>query len=120
MKKIVSAILVCVLMLGVVLSLASCSKISESYADKINKAAEKDEHYTYSEVMEDLGKNAVDLTLNVLNNHNGAIVAAKGCESLEEINEKLEAGEEVKGIVVVILNNKATSAEYKVITEEDV
>ena len=40
MKKILSAVLVCVLIFGCVLTLASCGKISESYAKKINKAAE--------------------------------------------------------------------------------
>jgi len=44
MKKILSAVLACVLIIGCVLTLASCGKISESYAKKINKAAEADEH----------------------------------------------------------------------------
>ena len=39
MKRILSTLLVCVLLVGCVLSFASCSKISESYADKINEAA---------------------------------------------------------------------------------
>ena len=36
MKKIISTVLVCVLMLGTMLALASCSNISEKYAEKIN------------------------------------------------------------------------------------
>ncbi|MBQ8690028.1 MAG: hypothetical protein IJ515_06690 [Clostridia bacterium] len=119
MKKIVSALLVCILLVGSVFALASCSNITESYAEKINEAAKNDEHYTYDEVMEDLGDNAIDITVTVLNSTNGAVIAVKGCETTEEIEEKLDAGEEVKGITVVIVNNKAISAEYKVITEED-
>ena len=46
MNKIISMILVCALLLGCVFAFASCSNISESYAKKINKAAEADKHYT--------------------------------------------------------------------------
>ena len=119
MKKIVSALLVCVLLVGSVFALASCSNITESYAEKINEAAKNDEHYTYDEVMEDLGDNAVDATVTLLNSTNGLIIAVKGCETTEEIKEKIDAGEEVKGSTVVIVNNKATAADYKVITEDD-
>ena len=45
------------------LALASCSNISESYAEKINKAAEAGEHYTLEKVKEDLGDEAVDITV---------------------------------------------------------
>ena len=115
MKKIVSALLVCILLVGSVFALASCSNITESYAEKINEAAKNDEHYTYDEVVEDLGDNAIEIAAL----GTGLVIAVKGCETVEEIEEKLDAGEEVKGITVVIVNNKAISAEYKVITEED-
>lgn len=115
MKKILSAVLVCVLIFGCVLTLASCGKISESYAKKINKAAEKDEHYTYDEVMEDLGDNAVDITFL----KSGVIVAVKGCESLDDIKDKIDDGKTVKGIVITVVAGKATSATYKEITKDD-
>ena len=115
MKKILSAILVCVLIIGCILTLASCGNISESYAKKINKAAEKDEHYTYDEVVEDLGDNAVDITFL----KTGVIVAVKGCESIDDIQAKIDDGKTVKGIVVSIVAGKATSATYKEITKDD-
>lgn len=115
MKKILSAVLACVLIIGCVLALASCGKISESYAKKINKAAEADEHYTYDQVKEDLGDNAVDITIL----KSGVIIAVKGCETLDEIEDKLDDGKTVKGIVITVVAGKATSAIYKEITEED-
>ena len=115
MKKILSAVLACVLILGCIFTLASCGKISESYAKKVNKAAEAGEHYTYDQVMEDLGDNAVDITLL----KTGVIVAVKGCETLDEIEDKIDDGKTVKGIVVTVVAGKATSATYKEITEDD-
>ena len=78
LTKVLALVLVAAMLC---IALASCGKISESYAKKINKAAEKDEHYTYTEVMEDLGDNAVDITLL----KSGVIIAVKGCETLDEI-----------------------------------
>lgn len=108
-----------VLMLVCLATLVGCSKISQSYADKINKAAEENEHITYAEVKEALGDEAVFVGVEVLGSANGAIIAVKGCESLEDIEAKLEDGKTVKGITIVIANNKAISAEYSELTEED-
>ena len=118
MKRIVSLALVIVMLVCV---LASCGNISESYAEKINKAAENKEHYTYSDVVDDLGgkEKVVDLTLTVLGSTNGSVIAVKGCTTWDEIEDKIDDGETVKGIVVVIVNNKAISAEYKEITAND-
>ena len=119
MKRILSALLVCVLLVASVLTLASCSNATESYAKKINDAAAEDKHYTYDEVMEDLGDEAIDLTLSALGSHSGTIIAAKGCKNWDEIEDKIDAGEDVKGVVIVILGNKATKATYKVISKDD-
>ena len=117
MKRILSTLLVCVLLVGCVLSFASCSKISESYADKVNEAAEAGEHYTYDQVVEDLGDNAIEVGFSAVKT--GVIIAVKGCESIDDIKDKIEDGETIKGIVVVVTLNKAISAEYRVITEDD-
>lgn len=114
MKKIVSAVLVVVLALSMVFALSSCN-ISQSYADKINKAAENDEHYTLAQVKEDLGENAVEITF--LNS--GVVIAVKGCKTVEDIKDKIEAGETVQGIIVTIVASKAMSAKYTEITEDD-
>ena len=117
MKKIISMTLVCVLLLGCVFAFASCSNISESYAKKINKAAEAGEHYTYEDVKKDLGEDVVDVTM--LGSTNGVLVAVKGVSSLDELEDKIDSGETVKGIIVTIVNSKATEAVYKEITEDD-
>ena len=111
MKRIVSFALVIMLALAM---LVSCGSVSESYAKKINKAAEKGEHYTYEQVLEDLGDDAVDATFL----KTGVIIAVKGCDSVEDIEEKLEDGKTLKGIVVTVAVGKATFAEYKEINEE--
>ena len=98
-----------------VLVLAACSNVTEKYAEKINKAAEAKEHYTVEQVREDLGDEAVEILL--LNN--GVIIAVKGCESLEEIQTKIDEGKDVKGIIVTVVMGKATGAKYQVITAED-
>ena len=108
-------ILALVLALSLVFMLVSCGKISESYAKKINAAADKGEHYTYDQVVEDLGDNAIEIAFL----GTGVVIAVKGCESVEDIKEKIEDGKTVKGIVVTMLANKAMSATYKEITEDD-
>ena len=115
MKRIISSVLVVAMILAVVFSLASCSNISQSYADKINKAAEDNKHYTLAQVKEDLGENAVELT--ILNS--GVVIAVAGCKSVEDIEDKIEAGETVKGIIVTVVASKATGAKYTEITEND-
>ena len=108
MKKLLGLLsLVCVLVL------AACSNVSQKYADKINAAAEAGEHYTVEQIREDLGDEAVEVLL--LNS--GVIYAVKGCETKAEIQEKIDAGEEVEGITIVILGGKAQSAKYSVINE---
>ena len=100
-----------------VLSLASCSKVSQKYADKVNKAAEEGECYTLAQVKEDLGDEAIEIILPVVNT--GVVIAVKGCESYDEIKAQLDEGKETKGIIIVIADGEAKSAEYRVITEED-
>ena len=111
MKKVLALVLA----LSLVFMLVSCGNISESYAKKINAAADKGEHYTYDQVVKDLGDNAIEIAFL----GTGVVIAVKGCESVEDIKEKIDNGETVKGIVVTMLANKATSASYKEITEKD-
>ena len=110
--KVFALVLVAVVCLSI---FTACSNISQAYADKINKAAGRDEHLEYLDVMNDLGDNAIDITIL----KTGVIVAAQGCESLEELNAKLDAGKTVKGIIVTVVGGKAVSAKYTEITEED-
>jgi hypothetical protein len=97
--------------------LASCSNVSESYAKKVNEAADKGEHFTYAEVLEDLGDEAIDLLGNKYAN---IIIAVKGCKTVEELKAKFEEAEgDVEGIIITIAADKATKAEYRVIEEDD-
>ena len=120
MKRIISLALVCVLLVGVVFAFASCSKVTADYAEEINTAAKNGEPYTFGKVKEDLGKEAIDYTATILGSTNGFVVAVKGCETKEDIQAKFDAGEKVEGLLILIVNGKATSASYDVIEEDDV
>lgn len=99
--------------------LAGCN-ISQSFADKVNKAAEKDDHYTYAEVIEKLGKdNVVDLTIEVVGYRSGVVIGVKGLSDKEELEKKFDEGKEVPGIVIFIENGKAIKAEYKTLSKSD-
>ena len=65
----------------------SCG-VSESYAKKINKAAEKEDYYTYSEVVDDLGLETFALGTSGV----GVYFWIDGCETLEEATQKYEEG----------------------------
>ena len=115
MKKITKILALALLAVLCLTALTACSNISQAYADKINKAAEKEEYVEYLDVLNDLGDNAIDITVL----KTGVIIAAQGCESLEDLNAKLDEGKQVKGIIVTMVGGKATKAEYKVLTKED-
>ncbi len=95
--------------------LVSCSNVSQSYADKINKAAKDGEAITLDQVRKDLGDDRAEIV--VLNS--GVIISVKGCKSIEDIKTKIDNNEDVEGIVVTILASKATAAEYRKITAND-
>lgn len=116
MKKLWKALVTCFACLGIVL-LVGCSNVSQSYADKINEEAKDDDgvYITLDQVRKDLGDEAVEILL--LNS--GLVIAVKGCTSLDQIKEKVDAGEDVEGIVITILNKNATAASYRKITADD-
>lgn len=99
-------------LLFAVVGLVGCSKVSSSYADKINEAAKADEHMTYAEVMEDLGDEAQDYTFTVVGSTNGFVYAIKGVTTKEEFEELRDSEEEVECLIITIVNNKATGAKY--------
>lgn len=114
MKKI--KMLAAALVAGVAaLGLASCSAVSESYAEKINDAAADKEYITYDEVKDKLGDEAVDITIA----KTGVIVAVKGCKSIDDIKAKIDEGKDVKGIVITVALGNATGAVFKTITADD-
>ena len=110
MKKI----LMTFIMIFSVVLLASCSNVTQSYADKINAAAENKEYYAYADVLEDLGDEAIDMTFL----KTGIVVAVKGVTSEEELKAKIENGEELNGIIVGFVAGSALKAYYGEVTEE--
>ena len=92
----------------VAFSAASCSNATQKYADKINEQAKKK-----------LGKECIDITIAIGDSRNGVLVAVKGCKSTEEIQAKIENGEDTEGIYITVLNSNCISAAYKNITSSD-
>ena len=108
MKKIVSLLLVCILMVGV---LASCG--NASLAKKINKAAEGDDPMTYEEVKDALKGTVIDGTMNLNGSRNGTLSVIKGVKDQEDMIEaakKIQDGKSVKGIIVLIVDGNAVAA----------
>ena len=119
MKKSIRIISLVLLLALVASVFVGCSNATESYAEKINNAAKENKHYTYQDVIEDLGDEAIDITADLFGSVNGVIIAVQGCKSMDEIEDKIDDGKDVKGVVIIIAGSKATSATYKVITEDD-
>ena len=104
-------------LLCAVVGLSGCSKVSASYAEKINVAAAKEEHITYAEVMEALGDEAQDYTVTILGSTNGVIYAIKGVTNKEEFEELRESDKDTECLIITIINNKATAAKYATTAE---
>ena len=89
--------------------------VSEKYAEKVNKAAEKDEHLTYTEVIEDLGDPIIDLTGDasfIGVGKSGACTWVKGCKTKEDYEAKIEAKEVYYELTIVFSDGKATKATW--------
>ena len=104
-------------LLFAVVGLTGCSKVSASYADKINAAAKNDEHITYAEVMKALGDEAQDYTVTVLGSTNGVVYAVKGVTSKEDFEELRKSDKDTECLIITIINNKATAAKYATTAE---
>lgn len=105
MKKFLLAVLLC---LGLFL-LVGCSNATQKYADKVQAEIDAGNPYTVEEVREDLG----DECLEALAYGVGYIIAVEGCESKDAISAKLDAGEEVYGVVITFADGKSVSAKYQ-------
>lgn len=102
--KVVSIALVAVLALGL---LCACG-VSQNAADKINEKAEKKEYYTKEELVKKYGEPTIDATVAGI----GACTWVNGCKTLEEVEEKLDAGKKLEALVVTFAGGKAMSATY--------
>ena len=119
MKKIFKALGAVIASGAVVVSLASCSNVTQDYADKIVEKANDSKNYTYEEVMKKLGDEAINGTVEVAGYRVGVIIGVKGIKTKEDLQAKIDAGEDVEGIVVTIANGKATTARYGKINASD-
>ena len=104
------------LALALSFGLTSCGFVSQSYADRINKAyaseTDKDD-LTYEKVIKDLGDPAINITGSFsIIKATGACTWYTGCKTVEDKNAKLEAGKNVDYLIVTFLNGIATAAEY--------
>ena len=93
--------------LVIAFSLTACG-ISQKTADKINEAAEADEHYTTTTLVDEFGAPTMDITIL----SNGVMIWVNGCDTLEEVEAKWDDGKTVKALVVGIAFGKAISASY--------
>lgn len=119
MKKIFKALGAVIASGAVVVSLASCSNVTQDYADKIVEKANDSKNYTYEEVMKKLGDEAINGTIEVAGYRAGVVIGVKGIKTKEDLQAKIDAGEDVEGIVVTIANGKATTARYGKINASD-
>jgi len=98
-----------------VITLASCSKVSQSYADKINEAAKTDEKITYEDAKSALGD---ELLIDIA----GQMIAVKGLTK-DNYKEKLENADENTKFSVIMVNTllgNCVSATYGEFTVKDV
>ncbi len=101
--------------LAFALILSGC--VSEGYVAKVEKAAESGERLTYSEVIKDLGEATVKG--GVTGDYaTGVFVWVKGCDNLDEVEEKLDAGKKLEALYITFVAGKATSASWGEYTEE--
>ena len=119
MKKIFKALGALIASGAVVVSLASCSNVTQDYANKIVEKANDSKNYTYEEVMKKLGDEAINGTIEVAGYRMGVVIGVKGIKTKEDLQAKIDAGEDVEGIVVTIANGKATTARYGKINASD-
>ncbi len=103
MNRIKKVLLGLALAFVCVVTLASCSKVSQSYADKINEAAEKKEYVAVADAKDALGDECFDASFFSLA---GSLIAVKGYKNdmtYAELEKKMsEADENTKFEAIVI------------------
>lgn len=92
------------------ITLASCSNATQSYADKINKRYSEGNAITYEDAVADLGDECINVTVA----KNGVLVAINGYTK-DNYEEKLNSADEntkFKFIVITVVTGKCTYAHY--------
>ena len=106
-KRIIVSLSIC---LAFVFMLASCSKVSKSYADEINQRFQNKNCITLQEAKDYLGEECIDLTTNGM----GIIVAIKGLTNQNYLEEIAKAKDDAKFdfIAITVVQNQCQSANY--------
>ncbi|MDE7100726.1 MAG: hypothetical protein K2O05_02620 [Anaeroplasmataceae bacterium] len=114
MKKLFKGMAMMFALVGI-LFLASCGKVTKSFADEINSAASKGEHLQLEEVMEKLGNNA---SFNGTDG-TGYVKVIKGVEAANTtaiitFNDKIQdkPNTKIEVIKIEIKDYLATNAKY--------
>ena len=119
MKKFKKFLLGFCLCFTFMFALVACSgsKVSQSYADKINNAYKNGTAITYEEAKKDLKDECVDVTVS----QNGMLMAVKGIKA-SEYKEKLQNAskdEKFEFISITVVQGKCTYAYYATVTANE-
>lgn len=98
-------------------ALASCSKVSQSYADTINDAFKAGNCITYEEAKETLGSECLDDTKD----KNGKLIAVKGVSKDEYKDKKFtEDTTKYEFISITVVQGKCNYAYYGTATYREI
>lgn len=107
MRKFIK-LFILVIVLFITLTMTGC--FTERTADKINKKAEKDDPYTYEEVIDMLGDSTFDFLEK--NTKTGYCVWISGCKDYDTAKKKHDDGKTLNSLTVTFVLGKATDAKY--------
>ncbi len=121
MNKFKKVFLSLALVFVALITLASCSQISKSYADKINSAAKTDNPITYDDAKNALGKECSDWTLG----GNGVMFAIKGYqldskEDFDKLMDESSKDKKYEVIIILCVNKKCTKASFVSGTSDEI
>ena len=110
MKKLRRILVSLALVFVAIITLASCSKATQSYADKINNNYKDGNAITYEKAVEDLGDECIDVTLL----KSGVLIAIKGYtkDTYEEKLNKADENTKFDFIVITVVAGKCTYAHF--------
>lgn len=115
-KRIIIGLTICFAFL---ITLASCSNVSKSFADKINESYQNGNALTYESVKDSLGEECIDLTKD--KGQSGLIYAVKGLTA-GNYKEKLsdaKMDDKYEFITITLVQGKCTYAYYQNGTRAD-
>ena len=112
MRKFRNILLSLALAFVFVITLASCSKVSKSYADKINEGFKNGNCLTYQEVKDELGDECIDATHN--NANSGLLIAVKGVtrDNYREMLAKADSTTKYEVLAITVVQGQCQNANY--------